>query len=353
MNFIYKLRRKLSLTLFFSLITFLILSVSMLFMGGGFYIILHFKPSYNHAPGLLPLIFFMVILSLIFGMIFSTLLGRKSIDALRKLTASMEEVAHGNFQVRLNPDTFGPTEFSVLANSFNAMTEELSNYEVLRTDFVNNFSHEFKTPIVSLRGFAKLLKKGNLTPAEQNEYLDIIISEADRLSSLSTNILNLSNIENITILPQGQPFDLAEQLRRIILMLEPKFSKKQIEPVIELDDVTFDGNEDILGHVWINIIDNAIKFSPEHSSILISLKMQPKTAVVSITDQGRGMTAEEQKHIFDKFYQADTSHTIEGNGIGLAIVKKVVSLYHGSITCQSAPLEGTTFTITLPMHAES
>lgn len=344
-----KLRRKLNLTLLFSAIVFLILLVTFLFMGLCFGFAVQHGVEFAQLRNPRFVFYIMIILSLTFGVLFSFLVGRRPLRALKKLTAAMEEVAHGNFDTRI--DLQGPHEFQILTDSFNTMAKELGSYEILRSDFVNNFSHEFKTPIVSVRGFAKLLKSDALTKPERDEYLDIIIRESDRLSSLAMNILNLSKVETLNIKPMGERFDLAEQIRRMVLVLEPKWSKKNIEPILDMEEVSFVGCPDLLGQVWLNLLDNAIKFSPPNSHLHITLSTQANAITVSMADQGRGMTAEQQKHIFDKFYQADTSHTIEGNGIGLAIVYKVLSLYQGTISCDSAIHQGTIFRITLPILA--
>ncbi len=337
-------KSRLNLTILLSLHVFMILVFTGAIIGFMFYAT--YKMGISISMNAHNMFFMMALSSTIIGTILSLFLGRLPLKPIRKLIAAMEEVAHGNFSVRLQLE--GSSEYGVLTKSFNKMVEELASYEILRADFVNNFSHEFKTPIVSLRGFAKLLKNPALTTQERNEYLDIIISEADRLSSLATNTLNLSKVENLGIQPARVSFDLAEQIRRVVLMLETKWDKKGIEPIVDLEECVFYGNEDLLHQVWMNLLDNAVKFSPEHSQVWISLESRENRAIFRVTDQGIGMEEAVQKHIFDKFYQADKSHKMQGNGIGLAIVKKVVELYDGEIVCESASGKGTTFIVSLP-----
>ncbi len=266
---------------------------------------------------------------------------------INKLITATKELSNGNFDIRINFDH--PKELKELSNSFNNMAKELGSVELLRNDFVNNFSHEFKTPIVSLRGFAKLLKNDNLTKEERDEYLDIIISESDRLALLATNILNLSNIENKTINTSKSNFDLSEQIRHSILLLESKWSSKNIEINIDLDETKYIGNEELLKQVWVNLIENAIKFTNKEGKIDIQLMSFEDSKVFKIRDTGIGMSQKTKKHIFDKFYQGDTSHTIEGNGLGLTMVKKIIDLHNGIVEVKSQLNKGTIITVTLPL----
>lgn len=206
---------------------------------------------------------------------------------------------------------------------------------MLRGDFINNFSHEFKTPIVSVAGFAKLLRKGNLTEKQKEEYLTIIEEESLRLASMATNMLNLTRVENQIILTDISSFNLSEQLRSCILLLEDKWEKKQIDFKIDFEEHMISGNEELLKQAWINLLDNAIKFSPESGVIELQITMDKGTVNVAIINSGEEIPPSAQARIFNKFYQADTSHSAEGNGIGLAIVKRVAELHGGSITVQS------------------
>ncbi|PNV62701.1 two-component sensor histidine kinase [Clostridium sp. chh4-2] len=295
----------------------------------------------------IPLLF---VLSAIFGILLSFLASRIPLKPVRDLIAAINQLAEGDFHVRISLDT--TQELVKLSESFNRMAGELENTELLRSDFINNFSHEFKTPIVSLCGFAKILKNDTLTEEERTEYLDIIISEANRLSQLATNVLNLSSIEKINIVTENSDFDLSEEIRQAILLLESKWQKKELELIIDLDEVTFYGNKGLLDQLWINLIDNAIKFSLSKGKIKIKLHEKDTCVIFQVWDNGYGMDANTKQHIFDRFYQGDASHTTEGNGIGLTIVKKIVELYKGTISVDSEIGVGTTFTVILPKYSE-
>nr|MBP7401065.1 HAMP domain-containing histidine kinase [Clostridia bacterium] len=218
-------------------------------------------------------------------------------------------------------------------NSFNHMASELGSVEMLRNDFINNLSHEFKTPIVSVSGFARMLRRDDLTPEERDEYLDIIIQESDRLAELSTNILNLSKIENQHILTDKQEVNVSEQIRLAVALLEKKWSKKNIDIQFDSEEVHVSGNAEMLKQVWINLIDNAVKFSPEYGTVKIDARQSPDRIEVSVANEGE-MSEEAAKHVFDKFYQGDPSHTEQGNGLGLTIAQKITELHRGTLRAE-------------------
>lgn len=226
------------------------------------------------------------------------------------------------------------------------MAEELGSVEMLRSDFVGNFSHEFKTPIVSIRGFAKALKWDDLTDEERTEYLDIIISESERLSELSLNVLYFSKIENQTIITNKKCYNLSEQIRRVIALLDHKFSEKQLEVHFDSKEFMIVANEEMMKQVWINLLDNGIKFSPVGGKIVIYMKQQNDNLSVKISNQGEEIPPKMREHIFDKFYQGDLSHSANGNGLGLAIVKKIIDLHDGRIIVHSSK-NGSTFELLL------
>lgn len=292
-------------------------------------------------------LFYLLLLSTLIGTVLSILIGHIPLKPINHLISGMSELAHGNFSVRLKTNV--PGEFKNIVNNFNAMAEALESTEILRNDFINNFSHEFKTPIVSIRGFAKILKDNNLTQKERDEYLDIIISESTRLSTLANNVLNLSKLESQTSLSQTLEFNISEQIRKCILLLENRWEEKDIDLDIDLAEIIYDGNEELMTQVWVNLLDNAIKFTPEHGQIKIRLSREHSSLIFCISDNGCGIAPDQQAHIFDKFYQGDTSHSSSGNGLGLSVVQKVISLHHGNIIVSSLPNEGTTFTIFLPI----
>ena len=296
-----------------------------------------------------PVIFaFMVLVSLIIGTSLAYVAGRHFVRPLRTLSIATKEVAAGRFDVVV-PET-GPDEMKRLAKSFNQMTRGLSSIETLRNDFVDNISHEFKTPIVSISGFAKLLKKNNLSESERSEYLDIIISESNRLAALSSNVLLLSKIENIDFVNAREEFSLDEQLRRIILPLEPQMQSKNIDIKLSLIPTDVFANEELLRHVWTNILSNAIKFSWCNGEISIKMRPHKDKVEVSISDKGIGMNEETVRYMFDKFYQADSSRATEGNGLGLSLVKRIIELNNGTIAVKSIPDEGTNITVVLDIE---
>lgn len=292
----------------------------------------------------LPLFLFAVA-SLIIGTAMALIISRKPLKPLNEIMDATDKIANGDYSVRVKPN--GTEQFRELGEKFNHMAEEIGSVEMLRTDFVNNFSHEFKTPIVSIRGFARALKWEDLTDGERNEYLDIIISESERLADLSNNVLYLSKIEKQTILTDKNTVNVSEQIRLVIALLYEKWSDKHIDIVFDSDEKYLSCNEELLKQVWINLLDNAIKFSPNGGKIEIRIAESTDEVTVSIVDEGGGMSDETRRHIFDRFYQGDLSHTTTGNGLGLAIVKRIVELHSGNISVRSTE-KGSAFMITLP-----
>ena len=262
------------------------------------------------------------------------------------LTRAHERVQEGDFTVRL-PDN-QPGEMGELMRSFNDMTEALGSTAYLQKDFISSISHEFKTPIASIRGFAKLLQMPGLTDEQKAEYIRMIAQESDRLSRLSETLLRLSALEQQTALASLTAFSLDEQLRQVILRLEPAWSQKDIAWQLDMDEVTITSDQELLNQVWVNILQNAIKFSPEESEIAVRVFRQGN-AIVEVQDHGCGMTEEAQKRIFDKFYQADKSRRQEGVGLGLSLVKRIVDMMGGTITVTSEVSVGSTFRVTLPL----
>jgi len=265
----------------------------------------------------------------------------------------MNRLATGDFRARIRfgkPISAHPS-FQEIEKSFNTAAKELEQTEILRRDFINNFSHEFKTPIVSIAGFAKLLRRGNLTPQQQEEYLAIIEEESLRLAYMATSVLELTKIESQTILTNVSRFNVSEQVRSAILLLEDKWAKKNLDFNLLIGEYDISANEELLKHVWINLLDNAIKFSEEYGCIDVIVEEKNGSILVSISNTGKPIPEESMKRIFNKFYQADESHSTQGNGIGLAVVKKIVDLHHGSVFAQSRDAL-TTFTVTLPKNKE-
>lgn len=292
----------------------------------------------------------MSVISLIVGVILTGFASKLYLQPVNRFIDQINRLAAGDFKARIQ---FGKpiaahATFQEIETSFNKMAKELESTEMLRSDFINNFSHEFKTPIVSITGFAKLLKRGNLSPEQQREYLDIIEMESLRLAAMATNVLDMTKVENQTILTDVAQFNLSEQLRSCILMLmEGKWKTKEIDFSVEFDEHMIIGDQELLQHVWINLLDNAIKFSPEHGTVAVLIREQQNTLEVTVSNQGPKIPKEKLGRIFDKFYQGDESHSTEGNGIGLALVKQIVQLHEGKVSVVSEN-DITAFTVTLP-----
>lgn len=259
---------------------------------------------------------------------------------------AVNKVADGDFSVRLN-EKKGFAEIRRINSNFNKMVEELSATEILQTDFVSNVSHEFKTPITAIEGYATLLCGSEGTTPEQAEYIDKILFNTRRLSSLVGNILLLSKVDNQTIPNKKTVFRLDEQVRQALLSHEAGWTEKDSELDVELDEVNYFGNEPLLFHVWSNLIGNAVKFGPVGGKIIITLTENRDEVIFSVSDEGEGVSDEAKKHIFDRFYQTDSSHKSEGNGLGLALVRQIVKLEGGSVSVTDAEIGGAKFTVTL------
>ena len=297
-------------------------------------------------PWEIPLAFDLISSCLLVGILVTSQLSKFFFDPIKKLRKAMDQVAEGDFSVRLE-DKSSSKEIMEVYTGFNLMAEGLSSTEILQTDFVSNVSHEFKTPINAIEGYSTLLQGGDNLDTVQQEYVEKILYNTKRLSSLVGSILLLSKLENQQIPTNRSLFRLDEQIRQSIVGLESAWEQKNIEFDVELDRVEYLGNEAMMRHVWDNLISNAVKFSPDDGLVRITLVKKLKKIVFKIEDNGPGLTEEAQKHIFDKFYQADGSHKQEGNGLGLALVKRVLAIEGGEILAENQPLGGCCFTVTL------
>lgn len=299
-------------------------------------------------PGRTVLIF--AVISLVIGSILTSFMSRMFFEPIRKLGRAMRQVAEGNFDVRMEVKPTTSQEIREIYEGFNLMTQELRNTEILQTSFVSNVSHEFKTPINAIEGYSMLLQGSDQLSAQQQAYVEKIIFNTQRLSTLAGNILLLSKIENQSIPTNQSRFRLDEQIRQSILSLESAWSAKNLEFDVDLERVAYFGNENLLYHVWDNLIGNAVKFSPPDTLIHLRLYAQAQTLHFVIEDQGPGISSEALHHIFDKFYQADSSHKEEGNGLGLALVKRILSIEDGTVTAYNLPQRGCAFHVTLPLR---
>ncbi len=307
-------------------------------------------------PGNFPFILrtlFMAFLSIVLGSVLSISTCNIFIKKFKRLSQGMKEISKGNFKARIEEtDKNGAiTEIGEIERTFNQMASDLDGIEMFRNDFINNFSHEFKTPIVSIRGFAKQLQNENLSEETRREYIDIIVSESTRLANMSSNILLLTKLENQTLVSEKTTFSLDEQIRASILLLEKEWSEKNIEFILDnLNDIQYNFNEEMLSHVWINLISNAIKFTDKDGLITISLYRDGENIIFKIRDCGIGMDKQVMSRIFEKFYQGDKSHNLSGNGIGLNIASRIITLAGGSIEVESEIGIGSEFTVILPMN---
>lgn len=287
-------------------------------------------------------LFFLMALMLL-GMSFA---GRVA-SPIARLRKATQRVAQGDFTVRLPAP--GKDELSCLIKNFNDMVEALARNEYLQKDFISNVSHELKTPIASIQGFARLLQSEGLDEETKREYVEIIAEESQRLSHLSQNLLRLSSLDRLPV-TEASSYALDEQLRRMVVQLEPTWEDKAINWELELSPVTITAHEELLAEVWINLLTNAIKFSPREGVIQVSCYMNDQ-AYVEITDHGCGMDEKTLERIFERFYQGDTSHSREGSGLGLCIVKKIIVQSGGEIRVRSKPGNGSTFRVSLPLSS--
>lgn len=337
---------RLKLTLSFSVVSFIIATASMSAIATFFRFVewadfLDFEKLPPHIGQAV-----LAAISLIIGIILTVLFRTFIVSPLYSAYEALDRIAEGDYDIEIKPR--GIKAVSKVAKHINATAKELRSVEIMRNDFVNNFSHEFKTPIISIEGFAKILRDETLSEQEREEYLNIIISESHRLAELSTNILTLNKLENQTLLTDQTTFNVTEQIRRCVVLLENKWSPKNIDLDLTGTDHDIYANETLLQQLWINILDNSIKYSEPGGNIKISVKKSGHHLHFTFADSGKGMTEDEQKHAFERFYQADLNHKASGNGIGLPVAKKICELHEGTISIESTLGKGTMVTVSLP-----
>lgn len=269
---------------------------------------------------------------------------------VKQIMDALDQVVQGDFTVRIPPvkEFAGETGFNEIIMAINAMIAELQGTETLRTDFIANVSHELKTPLAVMGNYATMLQRPELTEEERVEYAKAISHSSRRLAALITNILKLNKLENQQIFPKHEQYDLSGQLCEVLLQFEDAWEAKGLNMETEIaDDVQLCSDAELLNLVWNNLFSNAVKFTPAGGTIRVSLQADEKDVVVSVRDTGCGIRPEVGKHIFEKFYQGDTSHATQGNGLGLALVKRVVDILQAEISVQSTPGQGSTFTVRL------
>lgn len=298
----------------------------------------------------LPIFVWAMVFSGTIGVAVTNHMTKMLIDPIAKLRSAMREVADGDFKVEAKCES-RIQDVQDIYDSFNSMVRELSTTETLQTDFISDVSHEFKTPINAIEGYASLLE-GEPSPEEQRAYVEKILFNTRRLSALTGNILLLSKLSNQSILPQKTQFRLDEQIRQAIVALEQKWSEKELGFEVELAETPFFGYESLLPHVWTNLIGNAVKFSPKGGEIRIKMMRTEGAVVFTIEDDGPGIVPGDEEHIFTKFYQSESSHGMEGNGLGLALVRQIVEMSGGSVDVQNLEAGGCRFTVRLPLEQE-
>ncbi len=332
--------QRFSLTALLSLFVFIVLLIAVGFALLTVWALTKFGViiDFEENSGLILAMMLIGTISIIIGAGISLLFMKIPLKPINDLINRLNELSTGNFSTRLN---FGGAisnhpAFNEMSVSFNKLAEELENTEMLRSDFINNFSHEFKTPIVSIAGLAKLVNRGTLSEEQREKCLTAIEEESLRLADMATNVLNLTKVENQTILSDVTRFNLSEQIRSCVLLLENKWADKNIELLLDFEEYEIEANEELLKQVFINLLDNAVKFTPRFGTVCADIAADEEKITVNIINTGSEIAHENIDKIWNKFYQADESHASEGNGVGLAIVKKIVGLHGGTVHAKSA-----------------
>ncbi len=335
------------LGIIFSLIIFIVCFVSVFYLTSYLYSKIGYNPPNLLAQiinSLLGLFVALVILKV------ALMFDEHKSGIFDSIIVAQKKIARGDYNVNLNNNIEELGPYSELVDSVNYMALELNKMEKMRQEFISNVSHEIQSPLTSIRGFAQALRNNKLNSENRLHYLNIIEAESMRLSKLSDNLLRLASLESDTIRFEPKSYRLDKQLRRIVLSCEPQWVDKHINMDVSLEEMEIKADEDMMDQVFINLINNSIKFTPEGGSIKVDLFKKHNSIEFIITDTGVGIAEEDQNHIFERFFKSDKSRrpTIKGNGLGLSIVKKIVDLHHGTIKLQSKLGEGTTFTVSLP-----
>lgn len=273
-----------------------------------------------------------IVSSIVVGLLCSFFFGKIIMKPVDEMVYAMTQLSEGVYDISV--DLGNRNALKKLSDCLNILSKELKKNETLSNDFINNFSHELKTPLVSIVGLISLMKQPNFPEKKRLEYLNIIEEEANRLASMTTNILNLSKLENQSIVSDKERYNISEQIRSCVLLLEKKWEKKNLEIDIAFDEYYVYGNVDMLKHVWLNLLDNAIKFAFEKSKIVINIEEDNKNVNICIENEGESLTKEEIELVFQKFYRTKKGEEKEGNGIGLSVVRKIVELHNGDISCE-------------------
>ncbi|MCB9157396.1 MAG: two-component sensor histidine kinase [Caldilineaceae bacterium] len=281
----------------------------------------------------------------------------QQMQLIAPLLDAFRRIARGDFDVQVEPQYRGREMelFGELATGVNSMAQKLKEVEAMRQEFISDVSHEIQSPLTSIRGFAQALRNEQITRQEHEHYLQVIESESTRLSKLSDNLLALTTLDAATMQIAPMPFRLDKQIRHLVLACEPQWASKAIDIELEMDEVTISADEDLLSQVWVNLLNNAIKFTPAGGQIRVGLKAQDKQVHFCIQDSGIGIAEADLPRLFERFFKADRARNqaAGGSGLGLAIVKKIVELHQGAIDVVSQCNMGTTFTVILPTSLPS
>ena len=335
-----KMRNRLALSILWVLIAYVVLAVALI----AILMVLGLELEELSTPW--TLLILLTLLCFFMSTVASYYLIKKIFNPLEQISVAAGKVASGDF----SPEISYKGEFEELERTFenfNRMVKELNSVEIMRNDFIADVSHEFKTPLSAITGYATLLQDSELSEEERGEYIKKIFFNIEKLNDLTENVLCLSKMEHQQFLETPVKFRMDEQIREAIVLLEPKWNSKKLELDLELPEVMYTGHPALLFQVWTNLIGNAVKYTDNSGTISIYLSEQKDCVRVTVRDTGIGMNKETKSHIFDKFYQGDTSRKSQGNGLGLAICKEIVKKCEGEITVTSEPGEGSEFVVVL------
>jgi len=285
---------------------------------------------------------------LLVGIVLFAYVSMIIIKPIKRLSTAMKVVGQGEYNVQV--EHAANDEIGLLTKNFNQMTKELNKIETMRQEFIASVSHEIQSPLTSIRGFSAALKDDIVSEDKKIQYLTIIEKESTRLSQLSSNLLKLASLDSEHQTLMLQQYRLDEQIRHVVMALEPQWTKKNIEIDLDLSNVQIEADKDLLEQVWLNLVTNAIKYTPENGFVKISIHQKNEEIDVKIKDNGIGIAEEDQKYIFESFYKVDKSRTLKGSGLGLAITKKIVRLHEGAVRVESKKEQGSIFTVTLPIQ---
>ncbi len=285
---------------------------------------------------------------LLVGIVLFAYVSTIIIKPIKRLSTAMKVVGQGEYNVQV--EHAANDEIGLLTKNFNQMTKELNKIETMRQEFIASVSHEIQSPLTSIRGFSAALKDDIVSEDKKIQYLTIIEKESTRLSQLSSNLLKLASLDSEHQTLMLQQYRLDEQIRHVVMALEPQWIKKNIEIDLDLSNVQIEADKDLLEQVWLNLVTNAVKYTPENGFVKISIHQKNEEIDVKIKDNGIGIIEEDQKYIFESFYKVDKSRTLKGSGLGLAITKKIVRLHEGAIRVESKKEQGSIFTVTLPIQ---